>query len=184
MRAIKSGIFILTLMALFTTVSMAKVRSGNTYYTRANIWYENPSKIRSTNYHVGTILPVGSKVDILIINNPWIRFRDEQGITYTIYYKSKFSGRNIREYLDFYFSEKNILETQKYKNFSQEEKENIAWGTVVEGMSKAAVLMAYGIPPKHRTPSTDLKSWTYWINRVKTTVVRFDANDTVAVITQ
>ena len=38
--------------------------SGKTFYTTANIWYERPVLIESTNYHKGTVLPIGTKVKI------------------------------------------------------------------------------------------------------------------------
>jgi len=50
-----------------------------------------------------------------------------------------------------------------YSKFNGEEKENIKKGTIAEGMSKEAVLMAYGYPPSHRTAALASDEWAYWI---------------------
>lgn len=184
MRTIKATLLTLTLAALFTAVSFAAVMPGASYYTKANIWYASPLKIPSTNYHVGSILPIGTKVDIREIKDDVIVFTDQNGIVYNIQFLPKFSGPSMMGYLNAYFSEDNILERKTYKKLSKEEKANIAMGTIAEGMSKEAVLMAYGVPPTHKTPSTDSSPWTYWQNRFRTLVITFGVEDTVTVITR
>jgi hypothetical protein len=52
-----------------------------------------------------------------------------------------------------------------YQRFSEKEKRNIKLGEIEVGMSKDAVLMAYGYPPAHRTPSLESDQWVYWLNR-------------------
>ena len=53
---------------------------------------------------------------------------------------------------------------------SPEEQDHIEKGTVGGGMTKEAVLMAYGYPPSHRTPSLSMDTWTYWTGRGTTTL--------------
>ncbi len=181
MKMIKATILILALAALFTTVASAVVVSGASYYTKVNMWFENPERIPSTNYHVGSMIPVGTKVDILKITKQEVMFRDQKGINYTIQHIAKFSGP-LPDYLDACFSAENILESEIYKKLSVTDKASVAAGTITEGMSKEAVLMAYGNPPTHRTPSITGNRWTYWENRFKTMVVTFGPEDTVTVI--
>ena len=182
MKALKICLYAFMLTTMCACVSSTQIAKSTSYYTKANIWYENAARIFSTNYHVGCILPVGTKINILRANKELIVFRDERGATYTIYYMAKFNGANVQSYLDFYFSEENVLQSAEYKAFTEEEKANIAQGSLKEGMSKAASLMAYGIPPSHRTPSTDAPVWTYWVNRFDTTVVTFGSDDTITKI--
>jgi hypothetical protein len=40
-------------------------------------------------------------------------------------------------------------------------------------MSKDAVVMAYGYPPDHKTPSLKTDLWTYWENRLISITVQF-----------
>ncbi len=181
MKMVKSMVLILMLATLFTTVSSAAVMAGSSYYTKVNIWYETPERIPSTNYHVGSILPVGTKVDLLKVSDGKVVFRDSNGTTYTIEYLAKFTGP-VAGYLDKFFSAENVLKSEAYKKMSDKDKENIAAGNIIEGMSKEAVLMAYGNPPTHRTPSTSNNRWTYWVNRFKTMVVVFGADDMVSMI--
>ena len=58
--------------------------------------------------------------------------------------------------------------------FSESERRHILAGTVDVGMSKDAVILALGHPPKHKTPSLDANQWRYWQNRFNTFVVEFD----------
>ena len=182
MKIWKISLYALILTALFSTVSFAKVVKGSSYYTKANIWYENPLRIFSTNYHVGEMLPVGTKVSILKINKKMIMFKDDDGTKYVIYYMQKYNGSDMNRYLDFYFSETNVLESEEYNAFSEGEKANIKHGILTEGMSKDAVLMAYGIPPSHRTSSTDAPVWTYWVNRFDTTILNFGEDGKIQTI--
>jgi len=175
--------FALLFTALFITVARAEVVTGVFYYTKANIWYENPEMIYSTNYHVGAILPIGSRVQVIKAGKDFVQFRDEKGITYKILYVARHSTGTMDSFLSSTFSDENILESKEYKKLSAMEKENISKGTIAEGMSKPAVLMAYGYPPSHRTRSTDLNIWTYWENRIMTKLVTFSPEGLVTAIT-
>ena len=50
-------------------------------------------------------------------------------------------------------------------NFSDGERELIHEGKVELGMSKEAVILSRGYPPKHRTMSLNSDTWRYWKNR-------------------
>ncbi|MEW5802672.1 MAG: hypothetical protein AB1847_11290 [bacterium] len=148
---------------------------GRTYYTKVNIWYEDPSRIFSTNYHKGNIIPVGTQVKIRSFRMDQIQFTDESEATvYTLIYMSKYSQVTMKELFDQYFSEGNVMaEGGEFTKFTKEEQDNIKMGTIAEGMCREAVLMAYGYPPKHRTPSLSNNMWTYWNNRFDTVVITF-----------
>lgn len=68
----------------------------------------------------------------------------------------------------------------KFSKFSKDEQEQIRLGTIKKGMSKDAVIMAYGYPPTIRTPTTDASSWTYWKNRWVTRIIRFGEDGKVS----
>ena len=55
----------------------------------------------------------------------------------------------------------------------EKEQKAIKSGIIEVGMSREAVLMAYGYPPTIRTPSLDTDRWTYWRNRWITQVADF-----------
>lgn len=54
------------------------------------------------------------------------------------------------------------------------ERKNIKNGTIAVGMSKDAVVMAYGYPPSHKTPTLDSNMWTYWRDRFRRVFVYFE----------
>jgi hypothetical protein len=138
------------------------------YYTRVNIWYERPDRIYSTNYHKGSILPVGTRVKVLAQSDEAITFLDEAtSQTYTIEFVRRHSKLTPQEYFERHFSEKSVLaEGGAFSRFTNKEKANIKAGTVVPGMSAPAVVMACGYPPSHRTPDLGADAWVYWSNRI------------------
>lgn len=156
--------------------------SGNTlYYTKVNIWYEDPAKIVSTNYHRGAVIPYGSKASILSKSGEKIKFTIEgqAGITFILTNVRKHSLVAIDELFGQYFSEKDPK--SQNAGFNGREKENIENGTIAEGMSKEAVIVAYGYPPRHRTPALTSNLWNYWDARYARKQVTFK-NDKVAKI--
>lgn len=173
------------------TAQAAEDVEGRTFYTTANIWYENPDRIESANYHRGTILPIGTKVKIkevddgmkLISRNAldfemdqFIRFTEETGPSYKMIFMSRHArpGMSVWDYFRQYFSENDpMAEGGSFNSLSPEEQKKVKAGEIAFGMSKKAVAMAYGYPPGHRTPSLDSNRWVYWVNRFKTRAVNF-----------
>jgi hypothetical protein len=59
-------LFVLIYSAFFiTAIAYAATATAVSYYTKTNIWYEDPGKILSTNYHRGAIIPFCTKVNII-----------------------------------------------------------------------------------------------------------------------
>jgi hypothetical protein len=84
-------------------------------------------------------------------------------------------GKTIKDYRDFFFTTKNFAELTQ--GLTEREIKAITKGLLVEGMSKKAVLISYGLPPEHRTPMLSSKVWIYWINRARQKKICFDQND-------
>lgn len=57
--------------------------------------------------------------------------------------------------------------------FNNVEAQAIRQGDLKNGMSKRAVLAAYGYPPAHATRSIEEDDWKYWVNRFKTQIISF-----------
>ncbi len=175
-------------VVLFAALGSYAMNQG-TYYTKVNIWYENPEKIFSTNYHVGRILKAGTKVIVTGtdsgdqvrvsgLGGRQIRFTDpETAISYIMTYVPRHSSISFEEYFERHFSE-----TEPVFSFSKKEMEHIRRGTIGEGMCKEAVIVAYGYPPSHKTPSVKLDLWIYWVSRYNTRHVRFDGDKVFEVV--
>ena len=174
MRILQS-LFLSGIIVLLGASSLLALDVGKgTYYTKVNIWYENPQKIVYTNYHMGAIIPAGSKVEILGINGNKIKFNvnELKGMTFILTNIPKYSLVSTEVLFSDYF----INEEVSPCKFNSSEKENISNGTIEEGMTKDAVIMSYGYPPKHKTPALSSNVWTYWDARATRKVVTFKDN--------
>ncbi len=160
--------------AFFVSPSFALPAEEDIYFTRANIWYEHPAKILSTNYHKGTIIPIGTKVVVLAKGKNRIQFGVvDSDAVYTLHQVKRHSKILLSELFDRYFTRTSILASTEYFALTRKEKENIANGVIKVGMSKNAVLMAYGYPPTHKTLKIALNVWYYWKNRAQYFPVQF-----------
>ena len=80
---------------------------------------------------------------------------------------------------NYYFSMENPTDLNgKFFNLTKEEQENIRKNNIDYGMSKDAVLMAYGYPPFSRSWTVDVKSdeWRYIEDNRRWTGVYFQDN--------
>lgn len=163
-RKMKAAKAMLSILALFGLSGCATIpQRGAVYYTTANIWYTDPRDIRTTNYHEGAMIPFGSKVTIESLNPRGLRFKTANDITFYMTYMSQHSAITMKEHFDRYFSVDDPAKSgSQFDGFNDMEKENIREGNVSLGMSKAAVLAAYGYPPSHRTPDLNADFWRYW----------------------
>ncbi len=155
----------------------SNIITGKEYYTKANIWYTNPKLIKSTNYHMGAFIPFGTKVSIERHSGSKLVFTGGDNLSYEILLVRKHSTISMAEYFDRYFSEVDPrLESGLFDSFSDEEKENILKGNVVENMSREAVLASYGYPPSHVTKDIKHNFWRYWVAGRQEVWVSFISN--------
>lgn len=154
--------------------------NGEIYYTATNLWCEYPKPILSTNFHRGEVISAGTKVTIDRYKRTRILFTTENnGIQYTFVHSKKHSTIKMREFFNRYFSKNDVMAAgDMFSKLTKMEQDNVKKGTVAVGMSKKAVLMAYGYPPTHVTLSLNSNVWTYWISRGKRMEVYF-ADDKV-----
>ncbi len=161
--------------ALGITTAYAKSPKGGIFYTTANMWHEHDKNFLSTNFHLGYMIPAGTKVKILRYGGGKIRFKieaDEKRYTYI--HARKHSRIKLKELFNRYFSEENVMAPGgAFSKFTKEEQKNVKEGIIVPGMSKDAVLMAYGYPPTHKTRNLSNNVWTYWESRGGRIVVYF-----------
>ncbi len=156
---------------------------GQDYFLKVNVWYEpsKETKILSTNYHISKRLNVGEKFKIIDLAGKEIFFSDEKGVEYAIIHHTKYTPISLIELFNRYFSKTSVMATGgAFTNFTQEEQNNIRNGQIVKGMSKEAVLMSYGFPPEHRTPSLERDDWIYWESRWSSETAIFEKGKLVS----
>ena len=167
--------FVIALVAIFmagcgaaklTPKQEELVNSNATLYTQVGMW-EEKGKVWGTNYNRGIFIPVNSPVKIVKVSSRAIVF---------VYNDREIALINIPKHTQIDIGgllERTFAKTKvDLSKFSQMERENIAIGKVVPGMSKNAVLVARGYPPAHET-SLKSDSWKYWIHRFKSVVYHF-----------
>lgn len=159
----------------------APAPTAATMYTTYNMWYERTDRLYAINYHIGTFLPAGTPVKNIGISQRRFRKQSitfttvEQNITFTVEFQPKFHpGKTIQDYRNMMFTDKPLEELTA--GLSQLELDSIKLGQLNVGMSKRAVLIAYGYPPEHATLSLDRSPWTYWTNRFTSKQIHFDEN--------
>lgn len=149
------------------------VKPGTKLYTAYNI-HQRGNVCQSANYQWPPFLPVGTEVKawVIVPKRAWIQ-DVKTGQKITIEYSSKYNG-------DFSAFLKNLLTDKDFKEqtkgLSKETIDKILCGVPEIGMTKAEVIMTCGYPPKHRTLSTDCRSWVYWESKFNTFTVIFDRN--------
>ena len=176
---------IAVLMVVFVMgCAPTKVVPEKQLYTAYNIWRMRSYNMKCINYKYGhDILPAGTKVRNVDIKRDSNQKKDMITFTtdadnkiYNIYFtKNWHPGKSIRDYRDLMISTKNFEELTEGMN--EKEITAIKEGVIVDGMSKNAVLVAYGYPPEHRTGSLYADRWIYWRNKFATVAICFDKND-------
>lgn len=144
------------------------------YYTAYNLWYEKPERMYAINYQKGVLVPAGTEVHSIEIGSNSVKFKDvetDQQFVIILINKNN-PDLSIEEFTE------RLLTTQIFaelaRGLSPSEIENIKTGQVIPGMSKKAVLISYGYPPRHRTPDLDSNVWLFWSSRFRSVKVVFD----------
>ena len=159
-------------------------QAGDKLYTAHNMWVEQPQRMYAINYKAGNLIPAGSEVDDVMVHphkrRASISFRlADSPVKHVIFVQKKFHpGLTAEAIKDRTFTTKNLKALTK--GMSKTEKECIRTGEIAQGISKDAVLVAYGHPPAHQTATLKGPTWMYWRNRFARRAISFDANDKVS----
>jgi hypothetical protein len=158
-----------------------KYNKGDKYYTQFSLFREggvvNEYIHRTTNYRVGDLVPVNTPVRLLSRDDDTIELRLPDGAQLCIENIEDYSGESIEGIF------RRTLGPQPVdlSVFTQEERGAIFAGEVEVGMTRAAVLIALGYPPKHKTPSLQGNRWRYWKGRTDTFLVIFEGDKVKAI---
>ncbi len=151
-------------------------------YTLANLHPDEArKKLYAVNYQQPGLIPLCTEVDVLVVNKKVMKFQvKETGVTYNYYYH-RAAAEPFDQHIFRFFGA--TCNRDKVKTLSEIDQKGIKLGKALQGMSKEGVVFAMGLPPMHRTPSTELNTWLYWKNRWGTMSVSFDENGKVNTIT-
>jgi len=149
-----------SLAAILAFAAANAASAADKLYTAYNIWFEQPTKVYSTNYQRGNILPAGSEVKDVSRSSKNLEFTDPNlGMKFAVEFVAKHHpGMTRDQWID------RFLTTRDFAALSSGQA----------GMSKKAVLLAAGYPPEVATASTKLDAWKYWRHRFGSYLVHFD----------
>lgn len=150
-------------------------------YTLVNL---HPDMKRSTlyavNYQLPGLIPLCTKVTLLKASNKTLRFKVNKTGKEFSYKYHRAAVEPLASHLNHFFGRK--CNTSKVNKMSAVDKKGIKKGVPLKGMSRDAVVLAMGIPPRHKTPKLSAKKWKYWKNRFDTMDVVFGSNGRVSKI--
>jgi len=173
-----------------SSLKSVKPGPGQHFYLAHNIWYERMNAVTSKNtghfitlpvinYKTGKMIKAGTEVEDVKISNKFIKFLIP-AINKTITFKinRKFQGNLDGDQLfkRTIITDKIDLITQRMES---DEISSIKAGILTKGMSKEAVLVSFGYPPLHKTPTLDVDTWLYWRNKFGKIKVNFDKSGRV-----
>ena len=144
---------------------------GKVYYLRHSLYIHKKIHF-TTNYHASELIPINSEIRLLDINNRQLRI-DIKGVSRAyIYNDIMYSNQTIGAIFQRTLSETPI----SLDGLTPLERENVETGKIAPGMTKRAVIMAYGYPPYFKTESIQENEWIYWITRSTKIRVKFTDN--------
>jgi len=179
----RSILFIIAVVAVagFSGCGAAKVEvpqylTGKVY-TQVTMW-EEKGHISTLNYSVGRKIPVNTEVKILSMSSKGIVFEDVRipGIKLSLDNIEKYSQTPTAQLAPLYFAPTKVdlsKFTKKEQNFI---KSFDGFYNDGAGISKEALIVARGYPPKHMTQTLKYDTWKYWRNRRVTKNVGFENN--------
>jgi len=161
-------------LATILAFAAANASAADRLYTAYNVWFESPTKVYSTNYQKGNILPAGTEVKDVKRSRGTLEFTDPKlKLTFTFEFVGKHHpGLTAEQWMDRYLTPRDFAALSK--GLTAAEIKAVRAGQVQVGMSKKAVLLAAGYPPEVATATTQLDVWKYWRNRFANYLVRFE----------
>jgi hypothetical protein len=165
--------------------------TGQSRYLCCNVRYEGPV-ITDNFYLVGTLVPVGTPVEIIEVRSDRVRFRPAGHPEITLVQKYGRKNLPFDQFLARMFVETDPRARLAASARAERARggrrgraapppgpgrlELVERGVAEPGMSREEVIMAIAYPPAHRTPSLDQPEWRYWRNRWDQYVVVFEGD--------
>ncbi len=162
-----------SLAAILALGAANAASAADRLYTAYNIWFEQPTKVYSTNYQKGNLLPAGSEVKDVSRSSKKVEFTDPKlNMKFSVEFVGKHHpGLTGEQWADRFLTTRDFAALTK--GLTAAEIKAIRAGQVQAGMSKKAVLVSVGYPPEVATASTKLDAWKYWRHRFGSYLVHF-----------
>lgn len=153
-------------------------------YTRYNLHYISEGGVNKASYANWTewpghaLLPYNSKIQATSTGSRIYIVAPDTGMRITFEFHPGRMAMSAADYIALITSPTPVT----YDGLSDVDRQGIAAGKALVGMSKQGVMVALGYPAKHRTASLEEKRWIYWKGRHDTYAVEFDDSGKVVSI--
>lgn len=173
----KNKLLVISLLSII--IGCAGLPKPKQLYTACNIWIY--PRMHCINFKASSnFIPAGTEITLVRGLSCRRSICFKAAPTGDKIYNMQFNphwhpGKTKNDYAKFFFTTKNFAELTQ--GLTSREIKAIKQGLLVEGMSKKAVLISYGMPPEHKTPFLTGNVWIYWINKIKRKKICFDENN-------
>jgi len=181
-RSLPATLAFAALLAACKGADVPHPMTNESRYLCCNLHYEK-TEISDANYLKGTLIPFGTRVQVLEVKKSSVKFQADGHPPITLVLKYGKDAIGMDQYLELIFLREDPHaklpkpgKDKKQAAVAERTRKLIEEGTVEPGMTKDEVVMALGYPPAHRTPSLSSPNWTYWANRWATFEVYFDGD--------
>ncbi|MEZ6036087.1 MAG: hypothetical protein R3F29_01315 [Planctomycetota bacterium] len=161
-------------------VAMPDTMTGTSVYTKVGMHFDVKDgryTMYSTNYvGLNKHLPPGTHLTYQGTEKERLKLTDDNGSEYLITFEPKHSMMTFPDWVSRQWGEQPF---SLPADLTDEERAGIEAGEARIGMSRAAVFLAIGYPPKSLNPSESDDVLTYQRNRFVRYTVRFGADDKV-----
>ncbi len=131
---------------------------GEQYYLRHCLTYESGKSWRTTNYKVGILVPINSKVTLNSLGAKKMQIKIEKtGQVLLIDNVEKHTGKDMATIAHALLTRDEV----PIGKFDDKIETNIRNGTLCLGMTKEQVVMTRGYPPAVNNPSLEADTWIY-----------------------
>ena len=159
--------------------AVAGLREASPVYTLTNL-HAQEEKVSAANFQYPHVIPVCSRVTLLRALVDYLEFRVEASGKEYWYQNHEAGGEPFADHLARYFGP--TCPEAELAALTPEEREAVQRGVVRVGMSKRAVVLAIGYPPRRDTRTTELPRWRYWTGSRSDFVVVFGDDDRVEAV--
>lgn len=169
-----ASLFALLVLSL-SFQAFGEISNGAKLQTLINL-HPDPAKnlLYTVNYQLsGLLIPVCSDVTIVKVKKKALVF-EWKGIEYTLKWEkhAKNAGLSLMDVAETYFGE--TCPKNQISKMSKIDKQGIERGEPEVGMTRAAILIAMGPPPRHANPDLEGRTYMYWRNRFARRAVDFN----------
>jgi len=147
-------------------------------FTLVNLHPDNErSRLYAVNFQQAGLIPVCSEVEYLGLGRKSLKFRVVATHRDYEYVDHKAAAEPFPDHLRRFFGPS--CPRAEIDSLSELDRKGVREGRAIEGMTRRAVILAMGHPPRHVNPDPNAPTLMYWRNRFNRVEIQFGEDDHV-----